>query len=133
MNIEMELLQAKFEAMRSYFLSQLPNIFKDDEQQKIDGSKVWLAKYFIWRFERENLSPLSYTLPQSSPDSEKIDRRRFQLQVLMDVAYIQGGLEAYDILRRISPHDQALADYVYRNSDGSEAGMIEQIEKYCNS
>lgn len=129
----MKLLQAKVEAMRSYFFSLLPTIFKDDEQQKIDGSKVWLAKYFIWRFERENLSPSSCRPGQVSPDLEKIDRRRFQLQVLMDVAYIQGGLEAYDILRRISPHDRQLAEYVYRHSDGSEPVMTGLIDKYCCS
>ena len=129
MDIDLELLKAQHEALRTYFFSLLPTIFGKGRQKKIDDSMTWLAKYFIWCFERENLSPLSYTLPPASPDLERIDRRRFQLQVLMDVAYIQGGLEGYDILRRISPHDFALAEHIFHNSDGSEAGMIALIDQ----
>lgn len=133
MNIEIELLKAQNKAMRSYFVSLLSVIFQNDNQQKADGSKVWLAKYWMWRYERENLSPLSYTLPPASQDLKLIDRRYFQLQVLMDVAYIQGGLEAYGIPRKISPYAADLANRVFLHSDGGENGMIALIDDYYNS
>lgn len=133
MNIELELLKAQIKALRSYFASLLPVIFQNDGQQKADGSKVWLAKYCLWRFERENLSPLSYTLQPASPGLELIDRRRFQLQVLMDVAYIRGDLEAYGIPRVVSQASADLANHVFLHSDGGEDGMIALIDEYYNS
>ena len=129
MNIEFEMLKAQYDSLRTYFISLLPVIFEHDGQQKIDGSKTWLAKYLLWGFERENLSALDCKFPPSSPGSERISRRRFQLQVLMDVAYIQGGLGAYDILWKIAPDDYALAEKVFHNSDGSEEQMLLALEK----
>lgn len=55
MDIDMILLEAKFEALRTYFTSLLPVIFKDDPCK---DDKVWLAKYLMWEFERANLLPL---------------------------------------------------------------------------
>lgn len=129
MNIEFEMLKAQHEALRSYFFSLLPYIYRTHPDEKRDGSKTWLAKYFLWRFERENLSPLDYTQSLPAPEKEKISHRRFQLQVLMDVAYIQGGLEGYDIMRRVARDAQALANTVYTQSDGSEADMCRVIDK----
>ena len=110
MDIEFEMLKAQHEALRNYFVSLLPYIYRTHPDEKRDGSKTWLAKYFLWRFERENLAPLDYTQSLSSLEKAPISHRRFQLQVLMDVAYIQGGLEGYDILRRISRDALVLAD-----------------------
>ena len=129
MNIEFEMLKAQHEALRSYFFSLLPYIYRTHPDEKRDGSKTWLAKYFLWRFERENLSPLDYTQSLPAPEKEKISHRRFQLQVLMDVAYIQGGLEGYDIMRRVARDAQALVNTVYTQSDGSEADMCRVIDK----
>ena len=128
-NIDFELLKAQHEALRIHYLSLLTTILGQDEQEKIDGSKTWLSKYLLWCYERENLSPLENKVQPSSPDSDRIRRRRFQLQVLMDVAYIRGGLEGYDILRKISPDDYRLAEEVFRNSDGSEEMMIAALDK----
>ena len=133
MNIELELLKAQNDALRTYFLSLLPYIFRTHPQEKKDGSKTWLAKYLLWCFERENLSPLDYTQSLSSLEKDRISHRRFQLQVLMDVAYIRGGLEGCDISRRVSPDDLALADIVYSRSDGSEADMCRVIDEIYNS
>lgn len=88
-----------------------------------------MDKDFICNFERESLSPLSYRLPPDAPDSDRINHRCFQLQVLMDVAYIQGQLEGYDIIRRISPDSYDLAQHAYQNSDGSEYGMLAVIDQ----
>ena len=133
MNIEFEMLKAQHEALRNYFISLLPYIFRTHPDEKLGGSKTWLAKYFLWRFERENLAPLDYTQSLSSHETAPIDHRRFQLQVLMDVAYIRGGLEGYDIVRKVSQDAQALADIVYSRSDGSEADMCRVIDEIYNS
>lgn len=133
MNIEFEMLKAQHEALRSYFLSLLPYIFRTHPEEKKDGSKTWLAKYYLWRFERENLAPLDFQSDLDAPEKEKISHRRFQLQVLMDVAYIQGHLEGYDIVRKVSRDARALADTVYSRSDGYEAGMCMVIDEIYNS
>lgn len=123
MNTDLILLKAQVEAMRNYFVSLLPVIFKKDE------GKVWLAKYLMWKFERELLSPYAYTRGHNSLDQDKIDHRRFQLQVLMDIAYIQGGLEAYGILRKVDSVAAAQALDIYTHSDGSEETMLPLIDK----
>lgn len=129
MDIKFEMLKAQHEALRTYFLSQLSYFYRTDPLEKKGGSRTWLAKYLLWCFERENLAPLDYTHSLSSPEKAPIDHRRFQLQVLMDVAYIQGGLEVYDIVRRVSRDAGALADTVYSRSDGSEADMCRVIDE----
>lgn len=119
------ILKAQFEAMRNYFTSVLPAIYQHDNEK--DG-KVWLAKYILWKFERENLSPYDSEAPHKSLDQDKIGRRRFQLQVLMDVAYIQGRLEEYDIPRRVSSYAAVQAQRVFESSDGSEETMLPLID-----
>ena len=99
MNIEFEMLKAQHEALRNYFLSLLPYIFRTHPNEKKDGSKTWFAKFCLWRFEREILAPLDFQSDLDALAKEKISHRRFQLQVLMDVAYIRGHLEVYDIIR----------------------------------
>ena len=133
MDIEFEMLKAQHEALRNYFVSLLPYIYRTHPDEKRDGSKTWLAKYFLWRFERENLAPLDYTQSLSSLEKAPISPRRFQLPVLMDVAYIQGGLEGYDILRRISRDALVLADTVYSQSNGSETDMCRVIDELYKS
>ena len=122
----MILLEAKLDALRNYFTSLLPTIFKDDPQK---DDKVWLAKYLIWKFERDLLSPSDYTDSLTPPEKEKISHRRFQLQVLMDVAYIQGQLEGYGIPRLVNSYAAAQANRVFEASDGSEESMLPLIDK----
>lgn len=126
MDTELVILKAQFEALRNYFTSLLPTIFSHDKEQ---SDKVWLAKFCLWRFERENLVPYSSIANRNSLETEQIDRRRFQLQVLMDVAYIQGQLEGYGILHGISRHSADFANRIYVSSDGTEASMISLIDK----
>lgn len=126
MNVDFLLLKAQNDAFRTYFLSLLPVIMGDRD-------RVWLAKFLLWRFERENLAQFDYISTQPSPVIEKIHHRRFQLQVLMDVAYIRGHLQDPDIIHVVSPSARALADTVYSRSDGSEAGMCKMIDDIYNS
>ena len=122
----MILLEAKFEALRTYFTSLLPVIFKDDPHK---SDKIWLAKYLMWEMERANLLPFDYTDKLSPRQKDRISHRRFQLQVLMDVAYIQGSLEEYGILRRVDSYAAAQAHQVFSESDKSEEGMLPLIDK----
>lgn len=63
----MILLKAQFQALRDYFTSLLPTIFEHDKEK---DDKVWLAKYLLWKFERELLAPLR--IKKSSRLSRKI-------------------------------------------------------------
>ena len=125
MDNELIIIKAQFNALRNYFTSLLPTIFQNDREK---DSKVWLAKYLLWKFELENLAPYDSEDSHKSPDQDKIGRRRFQLQVLMDVAYTQGRLEGYDIPRKVSSDAAAQAQRVFENSDGSEESMLPQID-----
>lgn len=125
MNEDFIILKAQFEAMRNYFTSLLPTIFQHDKEK---DSKVWLAKYLLWKFELENLAPYDSEDSHKSPAQDTIGRRRFQLQVLMDVAYTQGRLEGYDIPRKVSSDAAAQAQRVFESSDGSEETMIPLID-----
>lgn len=125
MDNELIIIKAQFNALRNYFTSLLPTIFQNDREK---DSKVWLAKYLLWKFELENLAPYDSEDSHKSPAQDTIGRRRFQLQVLMDVAYIQGQLEGYGILRLVGSYDAAQAQRVFENSDGSEESMLPQID-----
>lgn len=127
MDTDMILLKAQFQALRDYFTSLLPTIFEHDKEK---DDKVWLAKYLLWKFERELLAPFENKEKLSPLEKDKICRRRFQLQVLMDVAYIQGRLEEYDIPRIIDSYAAAQALQVFQQSgDGSEELMLPLIDK----
>ena len=68
------ILKARLEATRNYFTSLLPTIFQHDEEK---GSKVWLAKYLLWKAERDIPAPHDSTASHKSLDRGKIGRRRF--------------------------------------------------------
>lgn len=123
MNTDFILLKAQFNAFRNLFVGLLPRIDKGDT------NTVWFHKYRLWEFERELL--FSYDRSRlSSPEIEKLDRRCFQLQVLMDVAYLQGRLEQFEIIRLIQPDSMSLANNVFaHSSDGSEEMMVPLIDK----
>lgn len=123
MNIDLEMLNAQVDALRIAYLGLLFSLYPNDPDRR------WLARYYFWQTERENLATLSYRVQTSSHETDKIDRRRFQLQVLMDVAYIQGGLEGFDIQRRIDPYSFDLAMRVYSQTDGSEEEMIRELDR----
>lgn len=120
----MILLKAQFQALRDSFIGLLPDIFHGDKQE------VWRAKFNLWSFERELLAPFENKGNLSPLEREIFCHRRFQLQVLMDVAYIQGRLEEYDIPRIIDSYAAAQALQVFQQSvDGSEERMLPLIDK----
>lgn len=121
MNTDFILLKAQLDALRTYFISLLPRIFDDDE--------AWLPKFLLWQIERDCLLPYALANMPGSPEREMIDRRRYHLQVLMDVAYIHGHLEERDIIRRIDDDAAVRAHYIYELTDRSEQSMIELIDQ----
>lgn len=125
MDTELIMLKAQVEAFRNYFTSLLPTIFQNDREK---DSKVWLAKYLLWHFERQNLSPYDFADTLPTPEKDRISRRRHQLQVLMDVAYIQGRLEEYGIIRKVDSYAASQAEQVYAQSDHSEETMLPLID-----
>ena len=115
------MLNAKIDALRNAYAIFLRATFKDDQ-------KFWYSQYLLWKFERDSLksySILSKLLPE---EKGKVANRRFQLQVLLDVAYIQGQLEELGIIRKVSSYAAAQAERVYSLSDHSEGSMIEIID-----
>lgn len=125
MNIEFEMLNAKVNAFRNLFLGMLSTLIKDPD-------RVWCNKFLLWNYERDLLAPFDFDDKLPSLEKEKVSHRRFQLQILMNVAYIQGKLELFDITYRIPPQDRELASKVFSRSDGSEEGMtrvIDEMEK----
>jgi hypothetical protein len=125
MDTEFIMLKAQVEAFRNYFTSLLPTIFQNDREK---DCKVWLAKYLLWHFERQNLSTYDFADTLPTPEKDKISRRRHQLQVLMDVAYIQGRLEEYGITRKVDSYAASQAAQVYAQSDHSEETMLPLID-----
>ena len=126
MDTDMILLKAQFEAFRNYFTSLLPTIFEHDKEK---DDKVWLAKYLLWKFERDLLAPFDTKGKLSPLEREKISHRRFQLQVLMDVAYIRGQLEGYGIPRVIDSYAASQALELFQQSEGYEELMLPLIDK----
>lgn len=116
------MLKAQNQALRTYFTSLLPVIFHGDDQY------VWLAKYLMWDFERQNLAPYDFSDKLDSLEKDKISHRRFQLQVLMDVAYIQGQLQEHGITRLVGSVAAGQAAQVFRLSDHSEETMLPLID-----
>lgn len=125
MDTELIMLKAQVEAFRNYFTSLLPTIFQNDREK---DSKVWLAKYLLWHFERQNLSPYDFADTLPTPEKDRISHRRHQLQVLMDVAYIKGRLEEYGITRKVDSYAASQAEQVYAQSDHSEETMLPLID-----
>ena len=121
MDLEKIMLQARVDAMRETFAIFLRAHFKNE-------SDYWYCQYLLWTFERDILMP--YDFSSSIPPEEKgrVANRRFQLQVLLDVAYIQGDLEELGIIRKVSSYAAAQAERVYSLSDHSEGSMIEIID-----
>lgn len=126
MNADYILLKAQNDAFRTYFMSLLKYLFKGSE------TDMWFAKYLIWQFERENLPSLTDELPKDI--GEPIARRRFQLQTLIEIALIEGGLENYEGLRKPHPIPACQRQYVAHvievaEGNLSEAALVEAIDR----
>lgn len=117
-NIELTILQAQFNALRNLFLGCMVQFWTPQER--------WRYKFILWKSERDILGEVCKHKP-GTPEGDMIDRRRFQLQVMMDVAYIQGHLGECDIIRYIDPESLKIANDV---ADDYEELMLPKIEKY---
>ena len=136
MNEDFIIFKAQFDAMRTMFLANvIPDMAKGSEGNP-DTDKVWLYKFLLWEFERENLSAASWHCPGTShttPETALIDERRFHLQTLATIAYIKGRLEEFQGVE-IPPHclfqdSVRFAKRVLQSATGdSEAELIAAIK-----
>ena len=115
------LLYAQIQALRKSMI----DLFESYE----DNSASWVHKYYLWKDERDALAPYAYSEKLSAHQKAQISRRRFQLQVLMDVAYIQGNLEAIGIPRVIGLYAAAQVEKLAQQSDLSEEQMLSLIDR----
>lgn len=119
MNPELVIIRAQLSALRAHYIHFIESHSKKD---------VWLHKYVFWDYERYLISFYASEYDHISDQSQKLlDRRRYQLQVLCDIACIVGNL---DMDRLIPPESRRIALDVYNRSDGSEEGMIPLIDEY---
>lgn len=125
MDTDLIMLKAQFEALRNLFTTSLPTLFHHDKAKE---GKVWFAKYCLWKFERDNLTSFEFADTLPTPEKDRISHRRHQLQVLMDVAYIQGRLEEHGIIRKVDSYAASQAEQVYAQSDHSEETMLPLID-----
>ncbi len=106
MDEEFYIFKAQFDAMRTMFLANvIPNMAKGNGGNP-DTDRVWLYKFLLWEFERENLSDASWHCSETShttPETALIDERRFHLQTLATIACIKGRLEEFQGVE-IPPH-----------------------------
>lgn len=126
MDKDLILLKAQNDAMRHLFMSMFKTIYKDD------SDRIWLAKYHLWLFERDNLPPFTGDLPDDA--RKAIENRRFQLQTLLDIAWLEGSLEDFEIeswFRHISPDRERFAARVFEVSGhaSDEESLVAAIER----
>lgn len=137
MDKDFVMLKAQFEALRTIFMTNITYTMATDSRGKTDPDKVWLYKFLLWKFERENLSPFSFSdYSESSLDAheiESVNERRFHLQILETIACIKGRLEGYKELEIpfhcLHSDNILFAQKVLRVSEGhSEAELIAAIK-----
>ena len=127
MTVESILLKAQNDALRSCFAALLDHVFGED------SPNVWLAKYHMWDVERKSLPSLTDELPENI--GTPIARRRFQLQTLLDIAWLEGGLEEAEGLvgspRRVGAGQRKYAAQVIDVAQGdmSEWGLVDAIDR----
>lgn len=91
-DVDFLILKAQVDALRMWSMIR--------DAQDLCPQEVWKSRYILWRLERENLQEQETALP-SSPDSSRVCQRIYQLQILLDVAYIRGDLQEYGLTRYI--------------------------------
>lgn len=126
MDKDLILLKAQNAAMRHLFMSLFKTFFKDDTD------RIWLAKYYLWLFERKNLPAFTADFPEDVRNA--IDSRSFQLQTLLDIAWLEGGLEDFDFeswSRHISPDREQFAARVLEASGhaSDEESLVAAIDR----
>lgn len=127
MTVESILLKAQNDALRSCFAALLDHVFGEG------SPNVWLAKYHMWDVERKSLPSLTDELPENI--GTPIARRRFQLQTLLDIAWLEGGLEealaSTGLFRRVGADQKRYAAHVIDVAQGnmSEWGLVDAIDR----
>ena len=101
--------------------------------EKPDYPSLWYTRYLRYDYERGYLYQLSETTDPRSPEGERIEHRRFQLQILMNIAYLQGHLEDYNIIRKVSRRDQMAASKILESYDGYDESLLQAIDDFYDN
>ena len=133
-NVDFLMLKAEVAALRNAFLGFVKAMSDSESDLESDSesdseSYVWLNRFLLWKFERENLAECR-THMRTSQSIEKISRRRHLLQILCDIAFLEGELEYCGEVRKLSELDREIAADVFLNSDGTEDSLIREAERF---
>lgn len=120
------LLQAQITSLRRATDALLLHFLSDEENKT---QFIWLSRYLNYKYERDILASSGFGQPDSGGQPELLSRRRYHLQVLMDIAYLQGNLGELNIVRRIAPQDAALANKVFESYDGFDESLFRAIDE----
>lgn len=124
------LLTARLEALERLLDVLLYHKFGDE---KPDYPSLWYTRYLRYDYERGYLYLLSETTDPQSLEAERIEHRRFQLQILVNIAYLRGHLEDYDIVRKASRRDEAAAHKIFESYDGYDESLLRAIDDFYGS
>lgn len=123
------ILQAQITSLRRVADVLLLHFWSDAENK---SQLIWFSRYLNYKYERDILASSDFGLTDSGQQPELLARRRYHLQVLMDIAYLQGNLGELNIVRRIAPQDAALANKVFESYDGFDESLSARLTKLTN-
>ena len=83
------ILQAQITSLRRVADVLLLHFWSDAENKT---QLIWFSRYLNYKYERDILASSDFGLTDSGQQPELLARRRYHLQVLMDIAYLQGNL-----------------------------------------
>jgi len=120
------ILQAQITSLRRVADVLLLHFWSDAENKT---QLIWFSRYLNYKYERDILASSDFGLTDSGQQPELLARRRYHLQVLMDIAYLQGNLGELNIVRRVAPQDAALANKVFESYDGFDESLFRAIDE----
>ena len=120
-NTDFILLKAQFEALRTWTMIKCT--------ENLTSRLKWKSKYFLCRLERENL-PFADETHVSSLETKRIDRRRYELQWLLDISYVWGHLEEDDEWRYIDPLTLEKISCIDPKKDFDEETILYKLKDY---
>lgn len=123
------ILQAQITSLRRVADVLLLHFWSDAENKT---QLIWFSRYLNYKYERDILASSDFGLTDSGQQPELLARRRYHLQVLMDIAYLQGNLGELNIVRRVAPQDAALANKVLRATMVSTSRFSARLTKLTN-
>lgn len=119
--IDFLMFKAQVEALRTWTIIK----FAQDQNLQL----IWKSKYHLWQLERENLQAQETTW-RASPGSSRVCQRIYELQILLDVAYIRGDLQEFGINRYIDTIISERAECVAPEEYDEETILRKLLPRY---